>query len=134
MHSGIMNVCFRLGPGEDLKRFIEDYAIKERISGVVVSGVGSLKHLKIRLADGKTVLERKAEFEIVSLTGTLSPDGVHLHISVADTEGDVIGGHLKDGCIINTTCELCIDVYNDIVFSRVYDEKTGYKELQVHQF
>ena len=133
MRSGIMNVCFRLGPGEDLKRFIEDYAIKERISGVVVSGVGSLKHLKIRLADGKTVLERKSEFEIVSLTGTLSPDGVHLHISVADTEGNVIGGHLKDGCIINTTCELCIDVYNDIVFSRVYDEKTGYKELQVHQ-
>lgn len=37
-------------------------------------------------------------FEIVSLTGTLSRHGAHLHISIADFQGNVVGGHLMDGC------------------------------------
>lgn len=131
MYNGNMNTCFRLKPGEDLKRFIEEYAIKNSVSGVVISGVGSLSQLKIRLADGKTVLNKKEEFEIVSLNGTLSPDGVHIHISAADTSGNVMGGHLKDGCIINTTCEICIVQFDDIVFSRVFDNTTGYEELNI---
>ena len=131
MYYGNMNTCFSLKPGEDLKRFIEEYAIKNSVSGVVISGVGSLSQLKIRLADGKTVLNKKEEFEIVSLNGTLSPDGVHIHISAADTSGNMMGGHLKDGCIINTTCEICIVQFDDIVFSRVFDNTTGYEELNI---
>lgn len=37
-------------------------------------------------------------FEIVSLTGTLSRHGAHLHIAIADFQGNVVGGHLMDGC------------------------------------
>ena len=126
-----MNICFRLKPGDDLKQFVESYAIQNKISGVVISGVGSLKSIKIRLADGETILDKIGEFEIVSLNGTLSPDGIHLHISVADMEGRVIGGHLKDGCIINTTCELCIIGFDDLRFNRIHDESTGYDELSI---
>ena len=131
MYNRSMNACFRLKPGEDLKQFIEEYAIENCVSGVVISGVGSLSQLIIRLADGKTILNKKEEFEIVSLNGTLSPDGVHIHISAADKRGNVIGGHLKDGCIVNTTCEICIVQYEDIVFKRVLDDATGYEELNI---
>jgi predicted DNA-binding protein with PD1-like motif len=126
-----MNICFRLKPGDDLKQKIEDLAIRKKISGIIASGVGSLNKLKIRLADSKTILEKEEAYEIVSLNGTLSPDGVHLHISVADAKGAVTGGHLKDGCIINTTCEVAIISFDDIKFSRVYDKSTDYEELNV---
>ena len=70
-------------------------------------------------------------FEIVSITGTLSEDGVHIHISVSDELGNTIGGHLKDGCIVNTTAEIVLNIFDNINFRREYDEKTGYGELVI---
>ncbi len=123
--------AFRLKKGMDLKKEIEDYVIKNKISGVVLCCVGSLSKLTIRLADGKSIFEKDGEFEIVSFTGTLSEDGVHIHISVADEFGNTIGGHLKNGCIINTTAEICLFILTDIKFKREFDEETGYDELVV---
>ena len=123
--------CFRLTKGSDLKKEIEKYAINNKISGFIVCSVGCLNKLTIRLADGKSILEKEGMFEIVSATGTLSEDGVHIHISVSDEKGNTIGGHLKDGCIINTTAEVVLEIFDDIKFKREYDEKTGYDELIV---
>ena len=63
--------------------------------------------------------------------GTLSKDGVHIHISVSDTNGNTIGGHLMNGCIINTTAEVIILNLDKFLFERNYDESTGYKELEI---
>ena len=123
--------CFRLTKGSDLKKEIESYAMNNKVSGIVLCAVGCLSKLTIRLADGQSVLEKDGMFEIVSVTGTLSEDGLHIHISVSDEEGNTIGGHLKDGCIINTTSEVVLDIFDDIKFTREYDEKTGYKELVI---
>lgn len=123
--------CFRLTKGMDLKKEIEDYAINNKISGVILSSVGCLSKIAIRLADGKTVFEDEQPYEIVSVMGTLSKDGVHLHISASDSEGVTIGGHLKNGCIVNTTAEVVILEMKDIEFSREYDESTGYDELVI---
>jgi len=123
--------CFRLTKGSDLKKEIETYAINNKISGFIVCSVGCLNKLTIRLADGKSILEKEGMFEIVSATGTLSEDGVHIHISVSDEKGNTMGGHLKDGCIINTTAEVVLEIFDNIKFKREYDEKTGYDELVV---
>lgn len=124
---------FRLTKGMDLKKEIEEYAINNKISGVILSSVGCLSKLAIRLADGETVIEREEPFEIVSVMGTLSKDGVHLHISVSDSEGNTIGGHLKNGCIINTTAEVVMLEIDNVKFSREFDESTGYDELVVRK-
>lgn len=124
---------FRLTKGMDLKKEIEEYAINNKISGVILSSVGCLTKLAIRLADGETVIEREEPFEIVSVMGTLSKDGVHLHISVSDSEGNTIGGHLKNGCIINTTAEVVMLEIDNVKFSREFDESTGYDELVVRK-
>ena len=126
-----MYQCFRLIKGQDLKKEIETLAIKNKLSGVILSAVGCLNKLIIRLADGESVLEQEGAFEIVSVTGTLSKDGVHIHISVSDNNGNTIGGHLKDGCIVNTTAEVCLLIFEDIEFSREFDNTTGYKELVI---
>ena len=126
-----MHYCFRLTKGMDLKKEIEKYVISNKVSGVILCAVGCLSKLTIRLADGESVLEKEGMFEIVSVTGTLSEDGLHIHISVSDEAGNTIGGHLKDGCIVNTTSEVVLDIFDDIKFTREYDEKTGYKELVI---
>lgn len=123
--------CFRLTKGMDLKKEIEEYVVNNKISGVILCSVGCLSKLTIRLADGKSILEKEGNFEIVSVTGTLSEDGVHIHISVSTEDGCTIGGHLKDGCIINTTAEVVLKIFEDIKLKRKYDEKTGYDELVV---
>ena len=128
-----MYKCFRLTKGMDLKKKIEEYAINNKVSGVILSCVGSLSKLVIRLADGKSILEKEDSFEIVSITGTLSQDGVHIHISVSDNNGNTIGGHLKNGCIVNTTAEVCIQLFDDIEFKREYDKSTGYNELDIKE-
>ena len=128
-----MYKCFRLTKGMDLKEEIEKYSINNNISGVLISSVGCLNKLVIRLADGESILKKDGNFEIVSITGTLSPNGVHIHISVSDEFGNTIGGHLKNGCIVNTTAEICLIVFDNIMFGRKFDETTGYDELVVHE-
>lgn len=126
-----MYKCFRLTEGKDLKNEIESYVINNKISGVVLSAVGSFSKLRIRLAGAKKILEKEGDFEIVSITGTLSEDGVHIHISVSDEQGTTIGGHLKDGCIINTTAEIVLNIFDDVHFKREFDKETGYEELLI---
>jgi predicted DNA-binding protein with PD1-like motif len=72
-----------------------------------------------------------SELEILSLSGTLSPDGAHLHIAVADSQGAVIGGHLCAGSLVHTTAELVIGLLPEWRFSRELDLATGYAELRI---
>lgn len=127
-----MNHAFRLVRGNDLKKEIMDYCQKENIeAGVIVSAVGSLKHLHIRLAEAKDYIDKEENYEIVSITGTVSKDDVHIHISASYKEGKTIGGHLKDGTIVDTTCEIVIYELKDFIFKTELDILTGYDELSI---
>ncbi|ADO82532.1 protein of unknown function DUF296 [Ilyobacter polytropus DSM 2926] len=124
--------CVRLNKGDDIKNFITNYLAEKSIqAGVVLSSVGCVINGRIRLADGKSIRELEERLEIISINGTLSPDGNHLHISYSDVKGNVFGGHLVEGNIINTTCELVIGEFSQYSFKRNFDKKTGYKEIEI---
>ena len=78
-----------------------------------------------------TVWGDQGDLEILSLAGTLSPDGAHLHIAIADASGAVLGGHLCNGSRVRTTAELVLGLLPDWQFSREHDTSTGYAELQI---
>ena len=123
---------FRLHRGDDLKQSILEFCKMNNInSGIMACAVGCCSKVKFRLAGAESFYEDERDYEIVSIMGTISKDGVHIHISFADDTGKVVGGHLSDGCIINTTCEVSIIETNKYKLSREYDEETCYKELVI---
>ena len=99
-----MNVLpLRLFPGDDLRHALEAWMGQQsEEAGCVISGVGSL-----------------------------SPDGAHLHIAVADSGGAVIGGHLCGGSLVRTTAELVVGLLPAWEFRRALDPATGYGELRI---
>ncbi len=128
--SSVISHCFRLKPGQDLKKELLFYCQQHRLhAATVISSVGSLTKAHMRMSGGKDVVEFQGPFEIISLNGTLSLDGIHLHLSVSNFEGKVLGGHLMDGCEIYTTAEIVLLEHTDLSFKRENDGHTGYKEL-----
>jgi predicted DNA-binding protein with PD1-like motif len=124
--------AIRLTPGQDLLDQLQVWA-KDYEAASVLSAVGSLNHAQLRFANQSRPTRIEGPLEILSLSGTLSKHGVHLHLSVADGHGKMTGGHLKLGSEIYTTAEIVLGVYPDLVFGRELDETYGYKELTVRE-
>ncbi|MCW8346612.1 DNA-binding protein [Vibrio sp. ZSDZ65] len=125
-------IAVRLTKGQDLKREIQALVSQHQIqAGSIASCVGCLDSIHIRLAGATKSLSMQQPFEIVSLMGTLTPNHQHIHISVADSQGRVMGGHLQEGSLVDTTAELIIHQYSQVSFTREHDPQTGYTELVV---
>jgi uncharacterized protein len=124
----------RLPPGVDLRRSIEDRATTAgHDSGFVVAGIGSLVTARLRYAGEPTDTEVPGPLELLSLSGSFSASGAHLHASVSDATGRVHGGHLGHGSIVRTTAELLLAVLPDGSLVREHDPATGFMELLVRR-
>jgi len=120
----------RLKRGQDLRKEIESICLVNNFkTAVILSAVGSLSKVNIRLAKATSFYEKEDSFEIVSLIGTISKGEGHIHISFADENGYVKGGHLDYGNIVDTTCELVLGILDDLESQRLFDSMTGYKEI-----
>ena len=127
-------IAVRLTEGADLFEEIKKLAEKNSVeAGVILSAVGSLSKSNIRLPiiDDKIKYINPSDLEIDALQGTVPKNGYHLHIVVSDATGKTYGGHLKEGCIIRTTCELVIGILENTKFTRQPDPTTGYRELSI---
>ncbi len=133
---------FRLKTGADLRRSILDLVKQYQLRAAsIVTCVGSLQRVNLRLAstvsrDNQSFFLKENEFfEIVSLVGTAETHNNtsygHFHLSVADQNGNVFGGHLMNGSLIFTTAEITILETNRYEFSREMDQVTSFDELVV---
>ena len=122
--------CVRLRRGDDLLLSIRELAQEKHIAaGVVLSAVGCVTEAKVRDASGVNVRAIEEHCEIVSLNGTVSAQRCHLHIALSKEDLSTVGGHLVEGCIINTTCELVIGILDGWEIGTEFDAETGYDEL-----
>lgn len=119
--------ALRLNPGDDLRGTLEAMAR----TGFVVAGIGSLAHAQLRLAGEPGPMRIEGPLEILTLSGSLTPAGAHLHASVSDASGRVIGGHICAGCEVLTTAELLVAPLPPGALSRAFDPLTGYAELVI---
>jgi len=147
----------RLNPGDDLRSSIEaalagqgagrrgDASVErgsgsEEVAvpaaaaraGFVLQGIGSLSVAQLRYAGQPQPTELRGDLEILTLAGSVSPDGAHLHMSVSDAQGRVFGGHVGAGCIVRTTAELLLALLPKHRFAREQDALTGFKELAIY--
>ncbi|MFC1847657.1 PPC domain-containing DNA-binding protein [Chloroflexota bacterium] len=140
-------VVMRLAPGCDLMKSLEEIAEKENIqSGVVLSGVGSLSQVTLRnvrlfpdefpITDRNRIYTPKKEpLELLSLSGNISRKDdevlIHGHVIISSglDDGRTYGGHLTEGCLILSTCEVIIAEITGLEMIRNNDPETRVPEL-----
>lgn len=122
-------IIARMDKGEEITCQVRKIAEAEKISLASIEALGALSDFNVGLFD---VTEKKfhgnyfqGAYEIVSLTGTINTkDGefyTHLHMSAADAEARVFGGHLVDATI-SATAEMVIRVLDGCVDRKFSDE------------
>jgi predicted DNA-binding protein with PD1-like motif len=139
LNGGVKAYAFRLTPEMELKQALLDFTLRNGIEAAyVASCVGSVKNAHVRMAsytrdnvnETNQIRQLHNNNEILSLVGTLGPDGAHLHIALSDPDGAVVGGHLISAKIF-TTAEVILHEITRIRFSRKFDQSTGFNELDV---
>ena len=140
MHSipdNLPTFVLRLQPGDDLRVALQSAFSELQATGCqaacVISAVGSLSRAVLRYAAQPQGAVLDEALELVTLSGTLSPDGPHLHASVADARGQMRGGHVMPGCRVRTTAEIVLALLPGWAFSRAHDAGTGFMELHVER-
>jgi predicted DNA-binding protein with PD1-like motif len=124
----------RLPPGSDLRRAVEQVSTETcTASGFVVTGIGSLSEGRLRFAGAQVESVVAGPLEMLSVSGSITPDGAHLHMTVADHSGRVYGGHVCYGNTVLTTVELLVAPVADWELSRAVDEATNYRELVIRR-
>ena len=122
----------RITPGADLRRALEGSLAAPVVNAAfVISGIGSLRQARLRLAGKAEPDTIEGCLEILTLAGSLSGDGAHLHMSVANAEGKVTGGHVAYGCSVRTTAEVLLVLLPEWSFTRELDPHTEFLELIV---
>ncbi len=99
-----------LGPGSDLRHSLEQLAVDEQVSGFVLGVVGNLAQAAFQCPGQAEPTVLRGDLEIITLNGTLSPQGVHLHLSLSDGSCQVWGGHLEHGTLVLKGADLLVGV------------------------
>ena len=124
----------RLKPGQELKTELAKLALENDLQAAsIVSAVGSLTDVSLRLANKPDATHYAGHFEVVSLSGYLAAHEFHVHMAVSDGEGRTIGGHVMDGNRVYTTLVVVIEEHLRHRYRREHDPASGYDELVIDE-
>lgn len=124
-------IAVRLDKGEEivasLRKVCEDYGV----TCAKIDGIGAVSGAKVGMFDTATKEYHETALtqflEVTNLCGNVSQQNgevyLHLHITLADGQGNAFGGHLKEA-FIGATAELFITKLDGRI-DRVRDEATG---------
>ena len=129
-------VFARIDKGEEIVETLKTICEKEDITIAYVNAIGAVGDFTVgvfKTAEKQYDSNRfQGDFEIVSLSGTVTQmNGAHyshLHMSAADSEGRVFGGHLNRA-VVSATCEMIITVSEGRI-DRKYSQDIGLNLLE----
>ena len=121
----------RLDPGEEVVASLSKLVEEKGITLATISALGAAKDVTLGVFDSvnKKYLSQRYQgtYEIAALVGNVTRmDGapyLHLHITIANPEGEVRAGHLS-ACTISATMELFLQVWEGQV-GRKFSETVG---------
>jgi predicted DNA-binding protein with PD1-like motif/glutaredoxin len=102
-----------LEAGADLRGSLEDLALEQQATGFVLSVVGNMSQACFACPGQPEPTVLRGELEIITLQGTVSPSGVHLHLSFSDPGCQVWGGHLEHGSLVLKGADLLVGVLQE---------------------
>jgi glutaredoxin/predicted DNA-binding protein with PD1-like motif len=111
-------VPLQLPPGSDLRRSLEEFAVARAASGFVLGVVGDLSQAAFQCPGQPQPTRIEGDLEIITLNGTLAPEGVHLHLSLSDGACQVWGGHLEHGTLVRKGAQLLVGLFSPSVEGR----------------
>ena len=125
------HIIVRLDVGEEIISSIMNILKNEKISFVTVTGIGATNDFTVGTYDVTNQLYKKSNYkgvyEIVSLLGNTSTMNnepyIHIHMSAADKNNNVVGGHLNEA-YISATAEIVLEIIEANV-DRIKDPNTG---------
>ena len=105
----------RLDPGDEIVEKILWLAAVENIRLATITGLGAVDNVTLGIFSPDTKQYKAnmfhADFEIVSLTGTITTQRgrpyAHLHMAVSDLAGRCYGGHLNRA-VVSASAEIII--------------------------
>ncbi|HZY47972.1 MAG TPA: PPC domain-containing DNA-binding protein [Candidatus Bathyarchaeia archaeon] len=106
---GTDKYVLRLESGDDILKSLKEFAVKKRVGGSLIEGIGSLNKVRLGHYDFKTKLYKYETFEddleILNLSGNISNMNrqplPHVHVTLGRRDFSVIGGHLDEGSVAN---------------------------------
>ena len=130
-------IVLRLEAGEDINGSLMSLAQKEKITLASVSGIGATDDFTVGVFDIESKDYNKKHYtgnhEITSLTGNITEMNgapyVHLHITCAGKDGNIVGGHLLSARI-SLTAEIIIQTVGGTV-DRARDEEMKINVLEL---
>ena len=141
-------LAVRMAPGDDLYgttlKIIKEKGMK---AGVIISVAASLQRATLRNVwqfpnpwpikdECRIFTPIEGPLELLQMSGniTQTENGepyLHAHatISMGRPEATCFGGHLVEGCIIFSTCEMVIAEIDNLAFMRIMDKQTKVGEV-----
>ena len=101
-------LTLKLEPGQDLHQSLHQLASDHKLSGFVLGVVGDLSAACFQCPGQHNPTRMHGILEVITLNGTVSPQGVHLHLSLSDGACQVWGGHLEPGTIVHRGVQLMV--------------------------
>jgi len=99
---------YHLTAGSDLLDCLQQLAQHHGGQGFVLGVVGNLSQAAFHCPGQAQPTVVRGELEIITLQGTLTAEGVHLHLSCSDSACQVWGGHLEPGTLVLKGVDLLI--------------------------
>ncbi len=125
------DIVLRLDKSDEILSSIAKIAETEDVKAASFTGIGASDDIDVGIFSiEKSTYEKfhyEGNHEITSLTGNITTADnkpyIHAHITCADKDGKIVGGHLLKGNI-SLTCEIFIHIL-DCRVKRKYDPQTN---------
>ncbi len=124
------NYMVKLDAGEDLLKAVSAFVEEKNIISGYAHIMGLSRNVKFAYYNIETHIYEEIEkkdryFEIIQCTGNISlKEGKpfpHLHIAFGDQDGNIFGGHLLEGTIVEIG-EVTIQAFDGEPMEREYDD------------
>src|SRR6266480_3446864 len=135
-NAGVKQYAIILAKGDEVMSGLTDFARQNKVTSGSFTAIGAFSHATVAWFDDARkefrLMPIEQQVELVSMIGNIAlvneQPVVHTHVSVASSNGTVLGGHVINAFVF-PTLELFMTVY-PIPLHKESDEATGLKLIE----